>query len=377
MKNILKYSFCIGFLLAGALNSKAGNPDRAGEAGAYELLINGWARSSGLFSMNSANVKGLEATSINTAGLSFVKKSEVIASYTNWFTGSGIHIINAGVAQNIKKKNVIALTIASFNFGNIQRTTTVNPEGGLGTFKPSLLNIGVSFARSFSRSIHAGITVRMVNERTSDVSALGMALDAGVEYVAGKKDNLHFGVSIRNVGTNMRFVGDGLTFRGTAPQGTYTQSQNLKTEKFSLPSQLNIGAAYDIYIGKVKEKDMKTSGEDEDEVTKEIAKPNNRLTVCANFTSNSVGKDHLGLGLEYGFKEMFMLRVAYRYEKGIYKAATLDNKGSTSVFNGLAAGLTFETPFKKDKPARVGFDYSFRMTKLYAGVHTASIRFVL
>jgi len=378
MKKILKYSLCGLLLVASTFTSKAGNPDRAGEAGAYELLINGWARSSGLFSMNSANVKGLESTSINTAGLSFVKKTEVNVSYTNWFTGSGVHIINAGIAQNIKKKNVIALTVASFNFGNIQRTTTLNPEGGLGTFKPSLLNIGVSYARSFSRSIHAGITVRMVNERTSDVSALGMAIDAGVEYVAGKRDNLHFGVSLRNVGTNMRYTGDGLSIRGVAPQGTYSQSQNLKSEKFGLPSQLNIGIAYDIYMGKTKENAVsKTGDEDEDEVTKEIAKPNNRLTICGNFTSNSVGKDHIGLGAEYAFKEMFMLRVAYRYEKGMFKGTTLDNTGNTSIFNGLSAGLTFETPLKKDKPTRIGFDYSFRMTRIYSGVHSASVRFVI
>jgi opacity protein-like surface antigen len=206
---------------------------------------------------------------------------------------------------------------------------------------------------------------------------MGMAVDAGIEYVAGKRDNIHFGVSIRNLGTNMRFVGDGLTFRGVAPQGTYTQSQSLKGEKFSLPAQLNIGAAYDIYIGKTKESAVKPTDEDEDDVTKEIAKPSNRVTICANFTSNSVGKDHIGLGAEYSFKEMFMLRVAYRYEKGMFKATTQDNTGNTSIFNGLSAGLTFETPLKKEKPARIGFDYSFRMTRIYSGVHTASVRFVL
>ena len=378
MKKILKYSLCGALLIASTMSSKAGNPDRAGESGAYELLVNGWGRSSGLFSMNSANIKGLESTSVNTAGLSFVKKTEVNVAYTNWLTGSDIHIINAGIAQNIKKKNVIALTFASFNFGNIQRTTTVNPEGGLGTFKPSFLNIGVSYARTFSRSIHAGITVRLVNERISDVSAMGMAIDAGVEYVAGKRDNLHFGVSIRNIGTNMRYTGDGLTMRGLAPQGSYQMSQNLKSEKFGLPSQLNIGIAYDIYIGKAKESAVTKMGDDEeDEATKEIIKPNNRVTICGNFTSNSVGKDHIGLGAEYSFKEMFMLRVGYRYEKGMFKATTQDNTGNTSIFNGLSAGLTFETPLKKDKSSRIGFDYSYRMTRVYSGIHTASVRFVL
>ncbi len=380
MKNFLKHFIAVSTFCLSSVYMIAGNPDRAGESGAYELLINGWGRSSGLFSMNSSNIRGLEATTLNTAGLTYVKKTEVIASYTNWFTGSGVNIINAGIAQKFKKTNVIAVNISSFNFGNLERTTVTNPEGGIGTFKPSFLNIGLSYAKSFSKSIHAGITARMINERTADVSAIGLSLDAGIQYVTGKKEQIHFGVSIRNIGTPMKFTGDGLNFRAPSPDGNYSRAEFHKSQKFNLPSQLNIGAAYDIYMGKVKEKQSAVSSADEDKSDDDevaIAKPNNRLTVCFNFTSNSVGKDHLGLGLEYGFKEMFMLRVAYRYEKGILKAETLDNKGSTTIFTGLAAGLTFETPLKKGKDSRLGFDYSYRMTTRLSGVHSAGIRFAL
>lgn len=375
MKHILKTVLLVFILSISTLQGAyAGNPDRAGEAGAYELLINGWARSSGMFGMNSACVKGLEATNINTGGLAFVKKTEVIASYTNWFTGSGVHIINAGIAQKIGKSNVIALSVGSFQFGEITRTTTQNPEGGLGTFRPSFLNIGLSYARKFSKSIHGGITVRMVNQRTADISATGVAFDAGIQYVTGKREQIHFGVSIRNVGTPMRFSGDGFSFRGEAPEGNYLLSQQNKSERFALPSQLIIGAAYDFYIGKAKAAAVSSSEEKKDEEDEVVVKPNNRLTLAANFTSNSVGKDFLGLGLEYGYKESFMLRVGYRYEKGILNSDPLKN---TTLFTGLSAGITFETPLKKDKPQRLGFDYSFRMTNKYLGVHSAGIRIAL
>ena len=49
--------------------AKAGNEDRAGSAGATELLINPWARSSGWGSAGVSSVKGLEATFLNVAGL--------------------------------------------------------------------------------------------------------------------------------------------------------------------------------------------------------------------------------------------------------------------------------------------------------------------
>jgi len=55
--------------------AQAGNPDRAGEAGAYELLINGWARSAGQMGMNTASITGLEAMRFNVGGLAFVEKN--------------------------------------------------------------------------------------------------------------------------------------------------------------------------------------------------------------------------------------------------------------------------------------------------------------
>ena len=43
--------------------------ERVGQAGAYELLINPWARSSGLASSNTASVRGIESVFMNVAGL--------------------------------------------------------------------------------------------------------------------------------------------------------------------------------------------------------------------------------------------------------------------------------------------------------------------
>ena len=50
----------------------AGNPDRAGSAGAGQLLINPWAASNGLAGSNMASVKGLESTLLNFAVLAFL-----------------------------------------------------------------------------------------------------------------------------------------------------------------------------------------------------------------------------------------------------------------------------------------------------------------
>ena len=49
----------------------AGNDDRRGTAGANELLINPWARSSGWSGVNTANGIGIDALFTNVAGLTF------------------------------------------------------------------------------------------------------------------------------------------------------------------------------------------------------------------------------------------------------------------------------------------------------------------
>ena len=50
--------------------ARAGNPDRQGEAGGYELLLNPWARSAGLHALNTSWVSCVEDMNINIAGLS-------------------------------------------------------------------------------------------------------------------------------------------------------------------------------------------------------------------------------------------------------------------------------------------------------------------
>ncbi len=338
----------------------AGNPDRRGEAGAYELIMNGWARSSGFWSMNTASIRGIEAERINPAGIAFTKKTEIAAAYTLWLQGSGVGVAHAGVAQQFKETNVVSLSIQALNLGSIERTTTTNPEGGIGTYKPTFLNIGVSYAKMFSNSISGGITLRLVNEGLGNLNAFGFAVDAGLQYVTGPKDNIHFGVSLRNVGTPMKFKGDGLgTSLPIISSTTYQLTVDNKPNKFELPTQLNIGAAYDIWMGKKREIEPK------------VYKQDYRLTVLANFTSNAFGYDYYGVGMEFGWKEIVMLRAAYRFETGQFKKDT-----RLDVYTGLSAGVTFDAPLKKDGP-RLGIDYSFRMTNPFAGTHSIGLHFNL
>ena len=76
-----KHTYLLLIALLGASTAFAGNPDRAGSAGAGQLLINPWAASNGLAGTNMASVTGLESTFSNVAGLAFVELAFMNSMY--------------------------------------------------------------------------------------------------------------------------------------------------------------------------------------------------------------------------------------------------------------------------------------------------------
>src|SRR5688572_20500385 len=77
MRKLYSIAVVATCVLGLSVHAFAGNKDRSGQAGATELLINPWGQSSGVFGMNTAQVRGLDAMKTNIAGLSFVEKTEI------------------------------------------------------------------------------------------------------------------------------------------------------------------------------------------------------------------------------------------------------------------------------------------------------------
>jgi hypothetical protein len=355
MKNIYSCLIAIFLLGLGIVPGEllqAGNKDRAGQAGASELLINPWARSSGWGGVNTANASGLEALFSNIAGTASTKGTEIIFSYTNWLKGSDVNIMAFGVAQKLgQNKGVLTLAVMNMSFGEIQITTDDSPDDNPGIYKPSYLNINLAYAKAFSNSIYGGLNLKIISESIDDASAQGVAVDAGIQYITGDKEQIKFGVALKNVGPPMKFSGDGLTFRGVIPghgndNDLFTVSQ--RSENFEMPATLRIGASYDFLMGDL-----------------------HRITLAGNFSSNSFTKDQFTLGLEYGLKYYLSLRAAYTYQDGIFNSS-LPDRGT--VFTGFNAGFSVSVPFNKEKETGIGIDYSYRATNPYSGTHSIGLK---
>ena len=326
----------------------AGNPDRAGSAGAGQLLINPWAASNGLAGTNMASVVGLESTFNNVAGLAFVQRNELAFSNSMYLSGTGISLNSLGFATKVGDAGVLGLSVTSMNFGDIPITTEDLPEGGIGSFSPAFSNIGVTYAKEFSNSIYGGITLRIIGESISNVRASGVCFDAGIRYITGEDDRLKFGIALRNVGAPMRYAGDGLTVTAT-PQGadgSLTMFQ--RSEKYELPSLVNIGVAVDV-----------------------VSNENTVVTATGQFVSNSFTKDQFGGGVEATLGERLVLRGGYLWEQGLITGG----QDVSTAYTGPAAGIGLNLPAGEGTSLKL--DYSYRTTNPFNGTHTLGVKISL
>ena len=337
----------IAGVIAVSLPAFAGNEDRIGSAGASEMLVNPWARSSAWGTAGVACVDGLEAQFTNIAGLAFTDKTQLKFNYTNWLGSAGISLNSAGIAQRISDQSVIALSIQSFGFGDIDITTVDLPEGGIGQFSPRKNIINLGYAREFSNSIYAGLNVKIVNENIANLKATGVAFDAGVRYVTGEQDQTKFGITLKNVGTPMTFRGDGLSqeifYQSTGGNATLEQ----RSASFEMPSLLAMGASYDFIFSEMS-----------------------KLTAAVGFHANSFTNDLFNFGVDYGMsleKAAFNVRAGYVFEKDIF-----DREVSTSSLTGLTAGFSVDALLGKNK-SPMGFEYAVRLSNPFGSIHTFGV----
>lgn len=354
MKKFIQYTLIASFTLI-QFALIAGNPDRQGESGAAELLFNPWARSAGLHSMSTSFVSGVEAMRINVAGIGRIEGREVLVSNTRLYEGSTLQLNSVGYAQKRGENGAFAFTLSTVDFGDIDITTTDLPEGTGGTYSPTFMNLGLGYSYTYENKISVGILVRAISESIPNLSAFGAAIDAGVQYVSGAQDNFRLGISLRNIGTPMRFAGEGLTREVQAPnpdEVPFTLEFNAKAEAFELPSLLHIGTSYDFYL--------MTPGEDG---------TGNKayLRGLVNFTSNAFSRDQIGGGLEFNFNNLVAVRGGYKYEIGSIGTST------QNVYTGFSGGASAFLGLNKTGSLKLTIDYAYRTTNPFRGTHNFGI----
>ena len=267
--------------------------NRVGTAGAVELLVPLTARYVSLGSSPTAvlgNMNGLEALYANPAGLTNNNGSSALFSRMNYVADIGVNYF--GFAQRVGGDNHLALTVSSWDIGDIPRQSELAPEKSDVTFNVSFVAVGLTYARVLTDRIAAGGTIKLLNESIDDVSASGIVFDAGMTYTVGET-GLRLGVALKNIGSQLQYEGTGLTRRVQLPTQAGNATVNavqIESEAVEYPTLLNFGMAY----------------------TRQVA-GSASLTVLGNFRSNSFEQDQFSGGLELGLRDIVYVRGGYEY----------------------------------------------------------------
>ncbi len=297
----------------------AGNEGRSGTAGSTELLIPVGARGSSMAGAVVANSFGVDALYWNPAGLAWLEGTEFMASYLPYI--ADINVTYFAVGKNLEDFGTMALSVKATSIGDMEETTTSYPNGTGSVFNPTLVVIGVTYARAVTTQVNFGLTANYLREDIFQVSASGFAFDFGFTYEPRWR-GVTLGLAIKNYGPDVQFSGSGFeTQQGNKPLA----STNAKSE---LPTSVNLGLAYNF-----------------------VNQGLNSATLSGNFVSNNLTNDFWQGGFEYVRNERYSLRAGYNYspnDEYLYGFA-------------LGGGLKFDLG-----ETMLSFDYSWTETAVFS-----------
>lgn len=338
-----KFSFIVGLILICALaatNVFASGGKRNGTAGAQELLIPVGARGMALQSSFVSGIQGIEAIYYNPAGLgSGSASAEAMFSQMNYIADIGVSY--AAIATRFEGFGALAFSVKSLDFGDIPVTTTQNPYGTGATFSPTFVTVGLTYANALTDRINVGVNFNIITEKIVRTSASGLSVDAGVQYngLAGV-NGLKFGVVLKNFGPQMRFEGSDL-IRQAAENNSLrgTQFFNIEAATFELPSQLELGLAY------------------ENRFTNDY-----KATIMSSFQNNNFSNDEYRFAGEFSFQDMLYLRGGY----ALMPDAREDEE---RIF-----GATFGGGVHLNAGVAITVDYAYRTAEFFDANHMFSVK---
>ena len=275
------------------------------------------------------NANVIETLQTNPAGLAANAGLSAMFSRMNYVADIGTNYF--GLAQKVGNGNV-AVTVNSWDFGDIARQTENSPEPVDDvSWTAKNLTIGVTYARQMTDRFSAGLTIKSATQTIDNMASSTIAVDAGATYLVGES-GLRFGVVMSNFAGKSSFSGLGLTRRASNPGQPGNAAQTnfaIETESYDLPTSLSFGASYTKNLSG----DLST-------------------TILGNFRSNSTEAPNYAAGLEFSFKNLFYLRGGYEM------SARQDN----SMFTGanFGAGLNLNL-----SGTQVTVDYGMRMVQYF------------
>jgi hypothetical protein len=323
----------------------AAGPNRAGTNAASELLIPVGAKYIAMGGASVAGVTGLEALYWNPAGLDKMSyQAEAMFSVMTYLADINVNYVGVGI--KFGKLGSVGLSFKTLAIGDIPITTEDAPDGTGELFSPQFITLGLSYSRALTDRVAVGATAKLINETIDRVGATGFAFDIGVQYTnLGDIPGLNIGLVIKNLGSGMRFDGNGLLRVGNPLDASRAASPyKIVAGTDELPSTMELGIGYNLQLGETSKFNFQT------------------LVVNNNYLD-----DEAKLGVEYSFNDMFFLRGGYNFSVN----NTQDARGDAAYIFGPAFGAGFHYDLAG---LSLDFDYAFRQVDYFDANNVFSLK---
>jgi len=286
----------------------------------------------------------------NPAGLGMMQQSEIVLQHSTYLAGMTYEFVGGAIAMGLN--GTIGFSATMLNVGEMEVTTEDYQEGTGLMFDSYSMAAAVSYSYRFYDRFSIGANLKYIRESIWNESADGVALDIGTLLITPFK-GIRLGMNISNFGTKMQMAGRDLLFlydpdeeiEGNNPDNP----ASYETDAWKLPLTLRLGLSGEVIENSV-----------------------NRITLAMDWVVPNDNTESLNVGMEYAFREMFMLRGGLKGIRpgsyaGTYQLTEPDNNGGYTFGAGFSFNLT-------------GFilkaDYGFETYERLGGTHKYSLSLV-
>lgn len=315
MKKFIIVYFAIVGILAGQ--------SKVGSTAAPFLNIAVGPRAISMGSAFVATANDVTSLYYNPAGAAKMQSSGAFFSHSRWF--ADITYNWAGAVLNMNDMGALGLSVTYLNYGEMEVTTMIEPEGTGEMFTPYDLSFNLSYAYNLTDRFSIGGTVKYISQQIYHTASSAAAVDLGVLFTSDIY-GLRIGAAIQNFGTDMKLDGKDLYVQHDINGGIYGNNDQilatLNTDSYPLPLVFRIGLAMDV-----------------------LNLEAHRFTLAVDALHPNDNSESLNLGAEYTFNNLISFR-------GGYKSLLLDN-----TEEGLTLGVGLNYDFAPGLGLSVDYGY--------------------
>ena len=239
-----------------------------------------------------ATANDAESVWSNPGALTEMTGTQAIVSQINM--PANVQLNSGVVARQLNDYSAVSLhAINLFTDDMIERTWD-HPEGTGRKFNASDLAIGVSYCRKLTDRFSLGANVRYLRSGLADATYNGVAVDLGTLYKTSLR-SLRLGMSIQNLGPNVKYSGAYLDYRNAVVNGGNVLSANYTGA--ALPAMFRLGIAFDVFTMFGLRADSAYSA-----------------VVSAEMNHPNDARERVNVGGEAGYKNMFFIRLGGKFD---------------------------------------------------------------